>query len=643
MNASKPSRWTFFGVVIFLVAIIWAVFGQTFRHQFINYDDPLYVLDNPHIRAGLQWSGIAWAFTHVHSQNWHPLTSISHMLDCQLFGVNAGSQHLVNVFFHSVAAALLFIFLRQATGSIWRSAFVAAVFAIHPLRVESVAWIAERKDVLSGAFFMATLIAYVAYTRSPKMGRYLTMSILFACGLMSKPMLVTTPIVLLLLDYWPRFAGANSTVGLREREDANRSREAGGSVRGTERTRTSWSKLIIEKIPLFALSAGSVMMTLWAQGFALGSTEFLPLKWRLTNAVFSYFEYVRQMFWPHDLIPFYVHPEDRLETWRLALAVVVLVLITTIAFVRRRQNPYLIVGWLWYLVMLIPVIGIVQVGLQGHADRYTYLPQVGLYVAVTWLVWYLTEDWRLQKAVLNSAAIAVVATLSILSWKQTAHWRDTETLWRHTLAVTPDNDVAHAGLGGILFVRGQIDESIEHYESALRLRDGNVAAHFGLGRALAVEHKTDSAIFHFQKALSIQPDYIAASNDLGVAFASKGEIKEAMQAWRQTLSFDPDNPDAANNIAWMRATAADSELRDGKEALDLAQRAIRNGGENPVVLRTLAAAEAENGQFTEAIATCQRGLDLAQKNGDRSMAENLQSCIELFRRGEPLHVTQVAH
>jgi Flp pilus assembly protein TadD len=245
--------------------------------------------------------------------------------------------------------------------------------------------------------------------------------------------------------------------------------------------------------------------------------------------------------------------------------------------------------------------------------------------------------------VLNSAAIAVVATLSILSWKQTAHWRDTETLWRHTLAVTPDNDVAHAGLGGILFVRGQIDESIEHYESALRLRDGNVAAHFGLGRALAVEHKTDPAIFHFQKALSIQPDYIAASNDLGVALASKGEINEAMQAWRQTLSFDPDNPDAANNIAWMRATAADSELRDGKEALDLAQRAIRNGGENPVVLRTLAAAQAENGQFAEAIATCQRGLDLAQKNGDRSMAENLQSCIELFRRGEPLHVTQVAH
>jgi protein O-mannosyl-transferase len=619
MNA-KPSRWTWYGVVIFLVAITWAIFGQTFWHQFINYDDPLYVLDNAHVRAGLTWRGIAWAFTHIHSQNWHPLTSISHMLDCQLFGLNAGAQHLVNVFFHSIAAALLFIFLQQATQSVWRSAFVAALFAIHPLRVESVAWIAERKDVLSGVFFMATLIAYVAYTRRQSLGRYVWMSILFACGLMSKPMLVTTPIVLLLLDYWP-------LQRMQRTED------------GRQRT----AKLIIEKIPLFALSAGSVFATLWAQGFALGSTEFLPLKWRITNAVFSYFEYVRQIFWPHDLVPFYVHPENRLELWRVALAAVVLILITVIVLIRRRQNPYLVVGWFWYLIMLVPVIGIVQVGLQGHADRYTYLPQIGLCIALVWLVFDLTKSWRAQKIVLGSAGAFVVATLSILSWKQTAHWRDTETLWRHTLAVSPDNDVAHAGLGGILFVRGQIDEAIEHYESALRLRDGNVAAHFGLGRALAAKHRTDPAISHFQKALNIQPDYIGASNDLGVAFASKGEIQKAIDAWRQTLSFDPDNPDAANNIAWMRATAAEADLRDGKEALELAQRAIRSGGENAVVLRTLAAAQAENGRFAEAIATCERGLELAKKIGDRAMEESLQSCIERYRRGEPLHVTQISH
>ena len=598
-----------------LVAITFAVFGQTFGNDFVNYDDPLYVLDNAHVRAGLTWRGIVWAFTHVHSQNWHPLTSISHMLDCQLFGVNPGPQHLVNVFFHSIAAALLFVFLWRATTRLWLSAFAAAVFAIHPLRVESVAWIAERKDVLSGMFFMLTLIAYLAYTRTRSIGRYLAMSILFACGLMSKPMLVTTPIVLLLLDYWPLERVAN----------------------------LNWRKLFLEKVPLFALSAGSVVMTLWAQNFALGSTEYLPLQWRITNAVFSYFKYVRQMLWPNDLIPFYVHPENRLAIWQLLLAGFVLLSLTAIAFVRRRQNPYLFVGWLWYLVMLVPVIGIVQVGLQGHADRYTYLPQIGLSIAVAWLTFDLTRSWHAQRIVLSGAGAIVVAILSILSWRQTTHWRDTETLWRHTLAVTPDNDVAHAGLAGILFVRGQVDESIDHYETALRLRDGNAAAHFGLGRALAAKQKTDAAVFHFQKALSIQPDYIAASNDLGVALASKGEIKEAIEAWRQTLSFDPDSADAANNLGWVRATAADANLRDGKEALELARRALGSGGENAVVLRTLAAAQAENGQFAEAVAACQRAEELALRNGDRAMVENLRSCLELFRRGEALHGTQVSH
>jgi len=619
-------RWTSIGIAIALVAITWAVFGQTYHHQFVNYDDPLYVLENEHVRAGISWRGIEWAFTHIHSQNWHPLTTISHMLDCQLFGVNPGPHHLVNVFWHSVAAMLLFVFLLQATSSTWASAFVAAFFAIHPLRVESVAWIAERKDVLSGAFFMLTLIGYVAYSRKQTLGRYVTMSVLFACGLMSKPMLVTTPLVLLLLDYWPlnRFG------------------------------KTAVTRLLVEKFPLFALSIGSVIATLWAQNFAVGSMELLPLKWRFTNAIFSYVEYVRQMFWPVDLIPFYVHPENRLETWRLLLSILVFVSITAIAFVRRRQNRYLIVGWIWYVVMLIPVIGIVQVGLQGHADRYTYLPQIGLIIALTWLVCDLTKSCqsrrshfakaeRAQKIISGGTAVIVLGTLSILSAKQTAHWLDTETLWRHTLEVTPDSDVAHAGLGGILFVRGQIEESIEHYERALRLRDGNVAAHFGLGRALAAKQKIDPAIFHYKKALSIQPDYVAASNDLGVLLASKGEIKEAIEAWQQTLSFDPDNPAAANSIAWMRATAVDADLRNGKEALELAQHALRSGGENPVVLRTLAAARAENGQFAEAIAAAEHAEELATKNGDRTMAENLRECIESFRRGEALHGTQVSH
>ncbi len=551
----KNSR--FMILSIFLVAITWAIFAQTGHSQFVNYDDPLYVLENAHVRSGLSWRGIEWAFTHVHSQNWHPLTTMSHMLDCQLFGLNSGAQHLVNVFWHGIAALLLFILLRQATGSVWRSVFVAAVFAIHPLRVESVAWISERKDVLSGALFMLTLLAYVHWTRKRTLGRYVTMSIFFACGLMSKPMLVTTPIVLLLLDYWPLNRFPKATI----------------------------AKLVIEKIP----------------------------------------------------------PENRLEIWRLLLAAFVLITITAIAFVRRRQNPYLIVGWLWYVVMLIPVIGFVQVGLQGHADRYTYLPQIGLVFALVWLVWDLTISLRAQKVILRGSALFALATLSILSWRQMTHWRDTETLWRHTLAVTPNSDVAHAGLGGILFVRGQIDEAIDHYERALRLRDGNVGAQFGLARALAAENKTDAAIQHLQKTLQLQPDYVAASNDLGALLATKGEIKGAIAAWRQTLSFDADNPDAANNIAWMRATAADADLRDGKEAVDLAKLALRSGGENPVSLRTLAAAQAENGQFAGAIATAERAAALAQRNGDKARENDLRQCIELFRRGEALHRTQVSH
>src|SRR5690242_17923954 len=538
------------------------------------------------------------------------------MLVCQLYGVKPGPGHLVNVFWHSVTTVLLFLALLRMTRNIvagigdadrdqrsrvqltfWRCAFVAALFAIHPLRGESVAWIAERKDVLSGAFFMMTLLTYYRWTRKRTASAYLITLLVFACGLMSKPMLVTVPVVLLLLDYWPL-----------------------GRLRRTKDTGQTTVRLIVEKIPLFALSAGSVVATLWAQNFALGSTDFLPLRWRITNAVFSYFEYVRQMFWPVDLIPFYVHPENRLETWRLAIAILFVIGVTAIAFIRRKQNPYLIVGWLWYLVMLIPVIGIVQVGLQGHADRYTYLPQIGLVIAIVWLVCDLTvhllsrvtlayrpKAESARKIILSVAGLLAVGTFSILSAKQTSYWRDTETLWRHTLAVTPNSDVAHAGLAGILFTRGQIEDAISHYESALRLRDGNVAAHFGLARALAAQHKTDAAISHLQKALEIQPDYIAASNDLGVLLASKGEIRDAIAAWRRTLSFDPDNADALNNIAWVRSTAADADLRDGSEAVELVRRAIQSAGENPVVLRTLAAAQAENGQFQEAVTSCQRG------------------------------------
>jgi Flp pilus assembly protein TadD len=592
------------GICLALVAIVWAVFGQTLGHQFINYDDPLYVLQNPHVYNGLSWSSMAWAFTHVHSQNWHPLTSISHMLDCQLFGLRPGPHHFNNVLLHSAASALLFFALRQMTRATWPSAFVAAVFAIHPLRVESVAWIAERKDVLSGLFFMLTLLAYVRYVRAPSLARCIAMSILFACGLMSKPMLVTLPVVLLLLDYWP----------------------LGRS--------TSW-KLVVEKIPLFALSILSCVATLLAQNFALGSTGMLPLQYRVTNAVVSYVDYIRQMFWPRDLIPFYLHPESRLPMWHLMLAVAVLAIVSAVAWIRRRQNPYLIVGWLWYLIMLVPVIGLVQVGLQGRADRYTYLPQIGLVIALTWLVRDLTAAWRKREILLIPAVALIIATMSILSWKQTAHWRNTESLWSYTLGVTPNSDVAHTGLAGILFVSGRVDEAIAHYRRAIEMRPGNSGAQHGLATALAQQRKVDESVEHYEKALELQPDNIEASNAVALLLVHRGDYADAIHWWKNTLRYEPDDADAANNLAWLLATSSDVQLRNPAQAVELARRANQlTNNANPVMLRTLAVAYAANGQFEEAIAAAERGAGLAEANGKDAVAADLRRYIDMFKRGE---------
>src|SRR5207302_386450 len=309
-----------------LAGLVALVFLQTAHFSFVNYDDGSYVFENPNIRAGLNARGIVRAFTHIHAQNWHPLTSISHMIDCQFFGLNAGQHHLVNVGLHTVAALLLFAFLWHSTDALWASAITAAIFAVHPLRVESVAWISERKDVLSGVFFMLTLVAYVRYVRAPRWQRMALVAAYFTFGLMSKPMLVTTPIVLLLLDYWPfrRF----EKQGL-------------------------W-KVILEKVPLIILALGSCTATLIAQRLAIGTAENLPLTWRFNNALVSYVNYLRQMFWPVDLVPFYIHAEGRLAIWQVAAAIALLIVITTFAVVLRRKLPFLLVGWLWYLIMLLP-------------------------------------------------------------------------------------------------------------------------------------------------------------------------------------------------------------------------------------------------------------------------------------------------
>src|SRR5882724_6087240 len=606
-----------------LAGLVALVFLQTAHFNFVNYDDGSYVFENPNIRAGLTLRGIVWAFTHVHSQNWHPLTSISHMIDCRLFGLNAGAHHLVNVGLHTVAALLLFTFLWRSTDALWASAITAAVFAIHPLRVESVAWISERKDVLSGVFFILTLLAYARYVRGPAWQRMAVVAVCFTFGLMSKPMLVTTPIVLLLLDYWPL--------------NRNQRSEVRGQGSEARRARPIWTKLLVEKIPLFALSIASIVATLSAQQLAIGTTESLPLAWRINNALFSYVNYLKPMFWPVDLLPFYIHPEWRLATWEIIGAIILLAGITTGAFLLRRKLPFLLVGWVWYIVMLLPVIGIIQVGLQARADRYTYLPQIGIIMAVVWAIRDLTSLWRARAVALLPTSLAVVGSLSFLSYRQTTHWHDTESLWSYTLNRSPENDVALAGLAGIEVVRGQTDDAITHYRHALALRDGNAAAHSGMALALSQQRKTDEAIEHWQRSLEIQPDNSDARNSLGAALAGIGRTPEAIEQWQQTLAFDPDNGNAANNLGWILATSPDATLRDGAKAVAYAKRATKvPGGDNPLVYRTLAAAYAENRQFAEAISAAEHARQLAQAAGNSALVSELDRCIELFRQQRTL-------
>jgi protein O-mannosyl-transferase len=609
------SRWAFIAVCVCLAVVTWVVFAQTLRYDFVNYDDPHYVYQNARISSGINFANLAWAFSHIHSENWHPLTTITHMLDCQLHGLNAGWHHFTNVLLHCLAVVLLFVTLERMTGALWRSAFVSAVFAVHPLHVESVAWIAERKDVLSAFFFMLTLVAYLYYTRSPSVGRYLTVALAVVLGLISKPMLVTLPFVLLLLDYWP--------LGRFEARRSNARRQV--------------LQLVLEKIPLIALSAVSSMVTFLAQRGAIGWTEQLPVSARISNALIAYVVYIGQMFWPAGLAVFYPHPENRLPVWDISLAVIVLVGITAAAFVFRKKAPYFVTGWLWYLGMLVPVIGLVQVGWQGHADRYTYLPQIGLYIAVTWAVADLTRSWRFQRMALGAAALVVVGVLSWRGWLQTSYWRDSETLFTHALAVTTNNDVALNNLGIIFLDKGQLDDAISKLQAAIDLRPENAPAHDNLAKALLRKGQVTEAMVHYRKFLEIEPGNVEARNTLGTALIQQGKVREAIDQWQEALAIQPENGNASSNLAWVFATSPEDSIRDGTRAVELGEKALRiSGGKIPMIHRVLAAAYAESGRFADAIETAQRGAELATNQGNPALAAELESNVALYQSGTPL-------
>jgi Tfp pilus assembly protein PilF len=611
----RSLRWKTIGICIALAVLTWGVFGQTIRYDFVNYDDPSYVYQNARITSGITLTNVVWAFTHVHSENWHPLTTISHMLDCQLHEKNAGWHHFTNVLLHALAVVLLFVALSRMTGALWRSAFVSAVFAVHPLHVESVAWIAERKDVLSAVFFMLTLLAYLHYTRAPSTSRYLTVALVVGFGLMSKPMLVTLPFVLLLLDYWPlgRFDARTSKSG------------------------QQFLRLLLEKIPLLALSAISSIVTYLAQRGAIGWTEQLPISERITNAFVAYAIYIRQMFWPADLSVFYPHPENRLPILEVILALALLVGITVAAFLFRKKAPYVVTGWLWYLGMLVPVIGLLQVGWQGHADRYTYLPQIGLYIAITWTLGDLTRVWRFQSIALGTAAVFTVGALSWRAWVQTSYWRDSETLFTHALAVTSNNDVALNNLGIIFLDKGQLDEAIAKLQSAVDLRPANAPAHDNLAKALLKKGQVAEAMVQYRKFLELEPENVEARNTLGTALIQQGHVREAVEQWQEALANQPENGNAASNLAWVFATCPEDSIRDGTRAVELGERALRiSAGKISMIYRVLAAAYAEAGRFADAVETAQRGADLATTQGNPALAAELQSNIALYQSGRPL-------
>jgi Flp pilus assembly protein TadD len=661
MGDKISERWLVAGICAVIVVLIWIVFGQTLGHDFVNYDDKTYVYGNSLVSAGVTGRGLARAFVDTYTKNWHPLTLISHMIDCQFYDLKAGGHHFTNVLLHTVAAVLLFFWLHNITGRLWSSAFVTAVFAIHPLRVESVAWIAERKDVLSAVFFFLTLAAYVRYARARSFGRYLMMSILFACGLMSKPMLVTTPAVLLLLDYWPLNRGQRT------------------EFRGQKFKAAIWWKLIVEKIPLFGLSLALSIVAFALQVQSRESVGQLPFGWRLQNALVTYVTYIWQIFWPANLAVFYPHPDDRLALWQVALATGFLIAMTWVVFAVRQNRPYLLVGWLWYLIMLLPVIGIVEVGLQGHADRYTYLPQVGLDIALTWLVADVARSLRYRKEILATVGGGIIIILSACAWKQTTYWRNNEMLWTHTLAVTTDNDVALTNLGTSLMDRGQLDDALSYFQSALAVRSRSEHSHYNLslalindsvGNVLARKGLLDEAIAHFRQAIEFRPDYADAHYNLGAVLFRRRDVDGAIAEWRTTLSLhpydpgtnaslgnalvqkgllreaashyeialqsEPDSPLPLNNLAWLMSAGPDDSLRNGARAVELARKLNRISKQNnPFFIRTLAAAYAEAGQFDLAIETAQGASELANAQGQHGLAIMIQKETDLYRQRLP--------
>ncbi|RLC23121.1 MAG: hypothetical protein DRH21_07440 [Deltaproteobacteria bacterium] len=680
-------------VCLFFVIAILSVYWQVRNYSFVNYDDRQYVTQNHYVQAGLTLESIKWSFTAIHASNWHPLTWLSHMLDCQIYEMNPGHHHMTNVLLHILNTLLLFLVFKRMTGKLWQSGFVAALFALHPLHVESVAWVAERKDLLSTFFWMLTLWSYVRYVERSDFNRYLPVLFFFILGLMAKPMLVTLPFVLLLLDYWPlrRFE-----LGSRDENNSQQRRFNFG--------------LICEKMPLFFLSAVSSVVTYIVQesSGAVNSLAVIPFHIRIANATVSYASYIGKMIWPHNLAVFYPYPES-IVSWKITGAGLLLGVISVIVCQMVRTKPYFAVGWLWYIGSLVPVIGIVQAGVQKMADRYTYVPLIGLFIIIAWGVPDILVRWRHKKIILAISTTFVLSAFMICTWFQVKNWQNSITLFEHALDVTVDNSIAHINLGEALAGQGKIDAAVRHYYEALRIKPNLAAPHLNLGVALkeggklseAINHfskvlglKSDcaevhyelgdtldrkgdfaSAIEHYLEAVRIKPDYAKVYNNLGVIqarqnkdkeaiahfykaiqidsayagayynlgkiFTNQGKIEDAIFNYRKTLHFSPENTQALYNLSWILASHPDKEFRNGEEAVRLAQRLCKiTQYQQPLALDSLAAAYAEVGSFDDAVSTAKKAFKLALEQGPEELVQGLKKRLQLYEKRRPYRQTR---
>jgi Flp pilus assembly protein TadD len=521
-----------------------AIFWQVHGFDFVSYDDDLYVYENPHVTNGLTRDGVFWAFTTGQAGNWHPLTWLSLMLDCQLFGPRPGGLHLVNLLLHIANTLLLFTVLKKMTDALWSSAFVAAVFALHPMHVESVAWIAERKDVLSTLFWMLTLLAYVGYVKRPGLLRYMTTILLFALGLMAKPMLVTLPFVLLLLDYWPlnRFGPQTAKTSGRQ---SYKSGPAGPKFQNLYR-------VLFEKIPFFVLCAISSVITFLVQqsGGAVVGITALPLNSRVTNAFLSYAKYIGKMFWPQNLAIFYPFDLARFEFWQILLCILLLLFISIFVIYAGRKRRYLAVGWFWFVITLVPVIGFVQVGNQALADRYTYIPYIGLFIMIAWGLPELLSEWPYRKIAFGISIVVVLTALGISTYRQVGYWKNSFILFSHAIEVTQGNYLAYNNLGNAYCNLGRYREAVEAYRQAIKIKPDYAKAHNNLGNAYWNLGRHQESIEAYKQAVRKEPDYADAQYNLGNAYCNLGRYQEAIEAYQQAIKLKPDNAVAYNNLGF---------------------------------------------------------------------------------------------